>query len=481
MILVKVISKKERNIIVTIVIVGSFLSLLSQTVLTAALPSIMKDFKVDANIGQWLTTIYLLVLGITIPTTGYLVNRFSTRKLYLSAMGLFLIGCIFSIFATTFNLMVASRIIQAMGAGILVQLVQIIILKLYPIESRGATMGIIGITVGYAPSIGPTLSGFVIDAFGWRSLFYILAGISILDIVTAFFLLKNVGQTMKDKLDIRSLILSTLGFGGLLISFSNQGSYGWVNPITYLPLIVGVISLIIFTRIQLSSKTPFLDLRVFKSSVFTVSTILTCIIYAAMMSATILLSIYIQSIRGYSAVSSGLIMLPGALFLAILSPATGRILDKHGPRILCIVGMSMLGIGTYAFSYLGENTSVIYVSIMYCFRMIGLVMILSPLTTWGINSLDNQHIAHGAVINNTLRQVSGAIGSAILITVMTNAVKNSGKSSAILASIHGMNVSFRLASILLAIGLVGIIIYVKDGGAKEEVVNFGNCTAESNE
>ena len=140
----KVISKKERNIIVTIVIVGSFLSLLSQTVLTAALPSMMKDFKVDANVGQWLTTIYLLVLGITIPTTGYLVNRFSTRKLYLSAMGLFFIGCVFSIFATTFNLMIISRIIQAMGAGILVQLVQIVILKLYPIESRGAAMGIIG-------------------------------------------------------------------------------------------------------------------------------------------------------------------------------------------------------------------------------------------------------------------------------------------------------------------------------------------------
>ena len=290
-----------------------------------------------------------------------------------------------------------------------------------------------------------------------------------------------LGQTMKDKLDIKSLILSTLGFGGLLIGFSNQGSSGWTNPITYVPLVVGVISLIIFTRIQITSKTPFLDLRVFKSSVFTVSTILTCIIYAAMMSATILLSIYIQSIRGYSAVSSGLIMLPGALFLAILSPVTGRILDKHGPRILCIVGMSMLGIGTYAFSYLGENTSVIYVSIMYCFRMIGLVMILSPLTTWGINSLDNQHIAHGAVINNTLRQVSGAIGSAILITVMTNAVKHSKQTSAILASINGMNVSFRMASILIAIGLVGIILYVKDGGSKEEIVNCGNCAVEPNE
>ena len=430
----------------------------------------MKDFKVDANIGQWLTTIYLLVLGITIPTTGYLVNRFSTRKLYISAMGLFLIGCIFSIFATTFNLMIISRIVQAIGAGILVQLVQIVVLNLYPIESRGAAMGIIGLTVGFAPSVGPTLSGLAIDAFGWRSLFYILAGISILDIVTAFFLLKNVGQTKKDKLDAFSVILSTLGFGGLLIGVSNQGSFGWENPITYGPLVVGLISLITFTLRQIKSKTPLLELRVFKSHVFAVSTILTCIIYAAMMSATILLSIYIQNIRGYSAVDSGLIMLPGSLFLAVLSPITGRILDKYGPRILCITGMSIFGIGTFAFSYLGENTSLIFLSIMFCFRMIGMASILSPLTTWGINSLDQKNIAHGSVINNTLRQVSGAIGSAILVTVMTNAVKHSKETSSVLAGIHGMNVSFRMASILIVIGLVGIILYVKDEGQKEEII-----------
>jgi EmrB/QacA subfamily drug resistance transporter len=463
------IGKRERSIIVTIVIVGSFLTSLNQTVLTSALPTIMKDFNIDANIGQWLTTIYLLVLGVIIPTTAFLTNKISTRKLYISAMGLFLIGCIVSICAQNISIMIISRIIQAIGAGILIQLVQVVILNLYPKESRGAAMGIYGLTLGFAPAIGPTFSGFIIDFLGWRSLFYMLASISLLDIVVAMFLLRNVGEIKKDnKLDIISVVLSTLGFGGILIGASNQGSYGWESPVTYIPLVVGIVSIIVFALRQIKIENPLLELKVFKSRDFTVSTILICIAYAAMMSATILLSIYVQSLRGYSAVTSGLVMLPGSFLFAILSPVTGKFLDKYGPRVLCILGMISFGVGTFAFSYLGENTSLIYVTIMFCLRMLGLVAIWSPLTTWGINSLGKEYISHGTAINNTLRQVSGAIGSAILITLMTNAAKNSNAASPMAASIHGMNVSFKIAAVLIAIGLIGIILYVKDDNGKEE-------------
>lgn len=467
----KNISTRERNIIVIIIIVGAFLTSLNQTVLTSALPTIMKDFNIDANIGQWLTTAYLLVLGVIIPTTAFLVNKISTRKLYIFALGLFFIGCIFSICAKSISIMIVSRIIQAIGAGVLAQLVQVVILNLYPKEDRGKAMGIYGLTVGFAPAVGPTFSGFVIDFLGWRSLFYMLASISILDIVVAVFLLRNVGETMKDnKLDIISVILSTFGFGGLLIGASNQGSYGWESSLTYIPLIVGVFTIICFTLRQIKIENPLLELKVFQSRDFTVSTILICIAYAAMMSATILLSIYIQSLRGYSAVTSGIVMLPGSFLFAFLSPITGRLLDKYGPRILCIVGMISFGVGTFAFSFLDENTSLIYVTIMFCLRMLGLVAVWSPLTTWGINSLQKEYISHGIAINNTLRQVSGAIGSAILITLMTNAAKKSNASSHIAASIHGMNTSFRIAGILIAIGLLGIILYVKDNS---EIKNFG--------
>ncbi|SHI94004.1 drug resistance transporter, EmrB/QacA subfamily [Clostridium cavendishii DSM 21758] len=472
------ISKRERNLIVIIIIVGSFLTSLNQTVLTSALPTIMKDFNIDANIGQWLTTVYLLILGVIIPTTAFLVNKISTRKLYISALGLFLLGCIFSICAKNISVMIISRIIQAIGAGVLAQLVQVVILNLYPKENRGKAMGIYGLTVGFAPAVGPTFSGFIIDFSGWRSLFYMLAIISLLDIIVAIFALKNVGETNDDnKLDIISVILSTLGFGGILIGASNQGSYGWESRLTYIPLIVGIMSIICFTLRQIKIKNPLLELEVFKSRDFTVSTILICIAYAAMMSATILLSIYIQSLRGYSAVTSGLVMLPGSFLFAILSPVTGRLLDKYGPRVLCILGMISFGVGTFTFSYLGENTSLIYVTIMFCLRMLGLVAIWSPLTTWGINSLEKEYISHGIAINNTLRQVSGAIGSAILITLMTNAAKSSNVNSHVAASIHGMNVSFRIAGILIAIGLVGIILYIKDEKVEEEY-NISNIIQE---
>ncbi len=465
------IGKRERSIIVAIVIVGSFLVSLNQTVLTSALPTMMKDFNVDANIAQWLTTVYLLILGIVIPTTAFLVNKINTRKLYISAMVLFLIGCIVSICAQNISVMIISRIIQAIGAGILVQLVQVIMINVYPKESRGAAMGIYMLTYGFGTAIGPTFSGFVIDFLGWRSLFYMLSSISILDIVVAMFLLRNVGEIRKDsKLDFISVILSTLGFGGILTCVSNQGSYGWEKPITYIPLVVGTVSIIVFVLRQVKIENPLLELKVFKSRDFTVSTILICIAYAGMMSATVLLSIYVQSFRGYSAVISGLVMLPGSFLFAILSPVTGRILDKYGPRVMCILGMFLICIGTFAFSYLGENTSLISAAIMFCLRMVGMDCILSPLTTWGINSLGKEYIAHGTAISNTLRQVSGAIGSAIFITLMTNVAKISNAASPKASSIHGMDVSFKISAILMAVALIGTILYVKNDIRKENSI-----------
>lgn len=456
------ISNKQRNTIVSIIIVGTFLSTLSQTVLTAALPSIMKDFNIDANLGQWLTTAYLVVLGITIPVTAYLINRFKTRNLFFTAMGLFLIGCIISIFANNFSIMIISRVIQAIGAGVLTQLVQIIMLKLYPVEERGVAMGIVGLAIGFAPAVGPTLSGFIIDNFGWRILFYILAGIALIDMIVAVFLLENVGETKSDKLDIISVALSTIGFGGLLVGVSNEGSYGWINLNTSIPLILGTIGLMIFIIRQFKLERPLLELRVFKSRNFTISIILICIIYAAMMAATILISIYVQSDRGYSAMTAGLLMLPGSVLFAILSPVTGKILDKHGARSLSIIGMIAFLIGNFSFSLLKENSSLLLLTFMFCFRMIGIAAILFTITTWGINSLKKEYVSHGAVISSTLRQSAGGVGSAILITIMSTTAKSTKFSTVTLASINGIDRSFTVASILSLITLVGIVIYVKD-------------------
>ncbi|WP_455539325.1 MDR family MFS transporter [Terrisporobacter sp.] len=455
-------NKQKKTILITIMM-GSFLTALSQTVLTSALPSIMRDFHVNANTGQWLTTVYMLVLGIMIPATPYLINRFSTRKLFISSMIFFFLGCLLSITAKNFGMMICSRILQGICSGMVMQLVQILMMRMYSVKERGSAMGLYGFIIGVAPAIGPTLSGAVIDSLGWKALFYILAGVALLDIILASVLLKNVGETKKDKLDIISLLLSSIGFGGLLIGISNQGNYGWTNYLTYLPLIIGIISLIIFIIRQLKLEKPLLDIRVFKSKVFTISVILISMVYAVMSSAAILVPLYMQSMRGYSALAAGLIMLPGSVLMSVFSPISGKVLDKHGPRIVIIPGFICLFIANLAFSFLRESTPIVLVTVAYSIRMIGIAFLLMTTTTWGLNSLESKDIASGSAIGSTLRQISGSIGSAVFMAIMSSiATKNMGHMSQISANIEGMNISFLSSSVLILVGIVLAIIFVKD-------------------
>lgn len=468
-------NKKLRNLIVSVLLLGSFLTGLTQTVLNSALPSIMKDFHITADSAQWLTSIYMLVLGVMIPATAYLISNFSAKKLYISSMLLFFTGCLISIFTNNFQMLVASRIFQAMGAGIIMQLVQVSMINLYPKEQRGVAMGLYGFVIGVAPAVGPTAAGYIIDNFGWRILFYILAFIAILDILLALIILRDITEIKKSKLEIISLIFSTLGFGGLLIGVSNLGTYGIYNYITYLPIILGLISLILFTIRQFKVDEPLLNLKVFKSKQFVISVILLMIMYISFTSATMILSLYLQSSRGMSAMIPGLMMLPGSILMSILSPISGKILDKYGARILSISGFLCLSISTFSFSNLSETTSIVMLTIMYSIRMIGLTLLLMPVTTWGLNALNHSEIADGSAIGSTLRQVSGAIGSSLFIAIMTTVSKNCLNTSEVLATIKGINVAFKASSLLLFVGLIVSIIYVKDknkNSQEEESITF---------
>lgn len=461
-------NKKLRNLIVVVLLLGSFLTGLTQTVLTSAIPSIMHDFSISADTAQWLTSIYMLVLGIMIPSTAYLISNFSTKKLYISAMLLFFVGCVISIFTKNFPLLVLSRVFQAMASGIIMQLVQVAMLNLYPKDERGSAMGIYGFVIGVAPAIGPTFAGYIIDNFGWRILFYILAFIAILDIIFAYLILRNITEIKKSKLEVVSLILSTLGFGGLLAGVSNVGSYGISNPITYIPILVGIISLILFVIRQYKVEVPLLNLKVFKSKQFIVSVVLLMIAYASFTSATMILSLYIQSARNMSAMIPGLMMLPGSILMSVLSPISGRMLDKYGARIPVVSGFLCLGIGTFAFSNLSQTTSILALTIMYSFRMLGITFLLMPITTWGLNSLKESELADGSAISSTLRQVSGAIGSSMLISIMTHVSKNSINTSQVLADIKGMDAAFKTSTMLVVVALIIAIIYVRDKKLKSK-------------
>ena len=455
-------SRKNRSGIVAILIIGAFITSLAQMVLTSALPSIMSTFNVTTSSAQWLTTTYILVLGIMIPSTAYLVNQFPIKGLFMTSMGLFLGGCIVSITANNFIFMVLSRVLQAIGAGIITQIVQVAMINLYPKEERGKAMGIYGFAIGVAPAIGPLVSGYIIDSFGWRFIFYILAIITILDVIFAVILLKSFMENKPSKLEVISLILSSLGFGGLLIGVTNIGTYTIASPLAYIPILIGLISLVLFVIRQIKVEDPLLDLRVFKVRNFTISIILICIVYMAMTSATMILSIYIQSARGMSAMVPGIVMLPGSIAMCILSPITGNILDKYGLRKLAISGCIMLGVGTLGFSYLEETTSIAVLTIMYTIRMIGITFLLMPVTTWGLNELKQEQIASGSAINSTLRQISGAVGSSLFVTIMTVVANNSVKATQVLADIEGMTVAFKYATFVIVIAIFVSIIYVKD-------------------
>ena len=389
-------------------------------------------------------------------------GTFSSKKLYLVSVSLFFIGCAAAAFSPNVYLLLLSRIIQALGAGILLPLPQVVAFRLYKPEERGTIMGIVGLTTGFAPAFGPTFAGWIADLFGWRTIFYIMCALAAFGIILAIVKLPGEKMHAEGKLDIISVILSTIGFCGLLTGVSNQGNYGFSSPLTIGPLLVGIICVALFAVRQLKLSSPLLELRIFKSHNFTLGTILLIFAYGSMLSVSTLIPIYIQNLRHYSATISGLVLLPGALFLAFLNPLCGRILDKKGPYILSLAGLALLGGATLGLSSIGAETPLITIIIIYAFRMLGVVALLQPLQTWAVNSVQSKYVAHGTALMNTVRQVGGSIISALLVTVMSSSAKSHG-------DIAGIKTSFLVTSIIVFISFAvcAFLMHPKRTAGKE--------------
>lgn len=454
--------KPQKNtMIIAVMVSGVFLAVLNQTVLSPALPSIMSDLNITASDGQWLTTAFMLVNGIMIPITAYFIDRFTTRQLFLSSMILFAAGTAVAGIAGSFPVLLISRILQAIAAGILMPMIQTVILLLFPREKRGTAMGTIGIVIAFAPAIGPTLSGWVVDQWGWNAIFLMIVPLSVIIIVMSFILLRNVGETTNPKLDILSVIFSTIGFGGLLYGFSVAGSFGWLHPVTIITLVLGIIFLVLFIRRQLALATPLLELRVLRSREFKYSTLIGMIVNAALVAGTIITPIYLQNILHFTAMQTGLVMLPGALLMGVMSPITGRLFDRFGPRGISIFGLALLTVFTAFFIFMDETWGFTLLCIIYTTRMFGLSMVNMPINTWGLNSLENRMIAHGSAINNTARQVAGSIGTAILITIMSLVSAANISAGPVDSTLSGIHAAFGTATALSAVALIMAIVSVK--------------------
>lgn len=459
----------KQKVTLVVLILGAFVTVLNQTVVTPALPPIMAEMSIDAATAQWLTTGFTLVNAIMIPITAFLIDRFTTRSLFIVSMAIFALGSLLCGIAPNFPLLLTGRLAQAAGAGILMPMVMTVLMLMFPVERRGTAMGMFGVVIAFGPAIGPTVAGLVIDHYSWRDLFLAIALFAaVVVVITPFVLQKQQPNSEGVTLDKPSLILSTLGFGTMLYGFSVIGSSG-ISVEAVVASIIGVIILIFFFRRQLSMEKPMLNVRVLQNHKFLMGTIIGMLVQASLLSAGILMPIYLQSLMGYSATISGLVLMPGAILMGIMGPIAGRLFDKHGPRVLSIVGMTLLVISTFAFATLNNSTDVVFLTVLYTLRMFSLSLVNMPITTWAMNALDNKVMNHGTSVNNTFRQVSGSLGTAILVSVYTLvAASLMGSMDSIHASITGINVSFAVSGVLCAIGLIMTIIFVKNTSSSRD-------------
>ncbi|ETI68907.1 DHA2 family efflux MFS transporter permease subunit [Neobacillus vireti] len=420
-------TKRPPYGIIAVLMIGAFIAFLNNTLLNIALPSIMKDLKIEPATVQWLTTGFMLVNGILIPATAYLIQKYSVRQLFLAAMGLFTVGTILAGFAHVFPMLLAGRMIQASGSAILMPLLMNVMLISFPVERRGAAMGVFGLILMSAPAIGPTLSGWIIEHYDWRMLFHFVTPIAIVVILIGFFMLKDKKEKVNIRLDFLSLLLSSIGFGGILYGFSSAGSKGWDSPQVYGTIIIGVISLTVFILRQLKQEQPLLNFKIYKYPMFALSSAIAMVVNMALFSGMLLLPIYVQTLRGISPMDAGLLLLPGAILMSIMSPITGKLFDKFGGRLLAILGLLIIVVTTYEFSKLTLTTSYTHLIILYSIRSFGMSMVMMPVSTNGLNQLPARFYPHGTAMNNTMNQVAGAIGTALLVTIMTNRTASKAK------------------------------------------------------
>ncbi|GGG10163.1 multidrug transporter [Paenibacillus albidus] len=461
----------RRGPVIAALLIGAFVALLNQTLMNVALPKMMEDLNILANTAQWLTTGFMLVNGVLVPISAFLVEKFTTRQLFITSMALFSIGTLICGVGPGFEVIMVGRVIQAVGAGILMPLMNIVFLQIFPIEERGKAMGLMAVAMIFAPAVGPTLSGWVVQNYSWRVLFFIVLPLAILSTLLGMKTMQNVGNLTSPKLDKPGVILSTIGFGGLLYGFSDAGTDGWGSTTVVVCLVVGLLALALFVWRELTSDKPLLEFRIFRYNMYSLTTVINIIVTMAMYSGMILLPIYLQTIRGFTPMESGLMLLPGAILMGIMSPITGIIFDKIGARWLAVIGLLITTVTTWEFSQINDSTTYTHLILTYTARMFGMSMLMMPIMTAGLNQLPQRLSSHGTAMSNTLRTVGGALGMALFVSLMTNrtktnitdavasgAVSQTDKAAMLHltkeATINGINHAFVVATWVTVIALV---------------------------
>lgn len=450
----------SKNKIFVALLIGSITSSLLQTSLTTALPKIMNDFRINASTGQWLTSGFTLAMGITIPLSPFLLRRFKTKIVSIGIVLTMIVGIILALIAQTFPLLLMGRIIQGFSTGVLLSLVQVVILTIYPANKSGTMMGIYGLAACSAPVIAPTLTGILIDLISWRAIFVIGLVLILIDIIIIFVVMENVLPNEYQAFDSISMILCSIGFTGVLYGIGNIGSSSFGSIGVGAPLIIGLLALIIFTLKQVRMNQPFLEMRIFKNNVFKWSVIMSCLTYSTLIASSTIFPMYLQIVHGFSATLCGMVMIPGSIISAVINPLSGRIYDQFGMRKLVITGSGLSAVSFLLMMFLNASTSITSIVLMFSIQMIGIGCLMMPLVTWGMSDLDEKTISDGTATLTMLRTISGAIGSALFVAIMTYVTQLQQSSSSVSINENGVRFAYVGMFIVALIQLALSYIFV---------------------
>jgi EmrB/QacA subfamily drug resistance transporter len=451
---------RKRTLIFMNLIISGIASSILSTAMTTALPNVISYFGIDTTSGQWITSGYSLAMGMVMPLTAFLITKFPTKKLYISGIGIFLIGLFCSLFAGNFGIMMVGRVLQACGNGVLLSVAQVTILSIYPIEKKGTMMGTYGLATTAAPVIAPTIAGLMIDAFGWKSIFYVVLVVMVISFFMACFVFDDVLELQDKKFDFLSFAESIFAFGGITLGIGNIASYGLLSISAGVPLLVGIAGSICFVHRQLYLETPFLDLRILQNRQYRISVISSMLLYFTMMGSSVLMPLYVQTVMGYSAVVSGLVTLPGSLATALVSPFAGRLYDKVGIRKIFIP--VCLVISNLGMSLINMNTPLAVAAAWNVIRNVSIGALMMPLLTWGTGSVKEEKVADASSLLTSFRTISGSIGSAVFVGIMTLV----GSTSTLM---HGLNMAFA-AMALSALTLAVLAIWGTKFGKQDSLM-----------
>jgi len=421
-------SDAARNkLVIALLLVSTFVVFLNETIMSVAIPHLMTDLGVAASVAQWLTTAFLLTMAVVIPITGFLLQRLNTRPIFLLAMSVFTVGTLLCATAPGIELLIAGRVVQAVGTAIMMPLLMTTVMTLVPPEGRGKTMGNISIVMSVAPAIGPTIGGFILANLEWRWMFILVLPIAVGALALGYRKIQNVTTPRYAPLDVLSVILSALAFGGLIYGLSSFGeSFAHADEPSIIPLwapiAVGVVAMALFvwrqTGLQDDNKA-LLDLRVFQSRNYTVSVSLMLIAMMALFGTVILLPIYTVSVVGLDTLQTGLLLLPGGLIMGLMGPFVGRWFDRVGPTVLAVPGTILVSAVLWALTTVGQDTSVWALLAGHVVLSIGLALIFTPVFTSSMGSVRKELYSHASAVLGSAQQLAGAAGIALFIALMT--------------------------------------------------------------